>query len=46
MLLIKNARVYAPASLGKKDILTANGALFTKSPDISTRALRCRWVRR
>lgn len=27
MLLIKNARVYAPASLGKKDILTANGVI-------------------
>lgn len=39
MLLIKNAEVYAPAKLGRKDILTANGVIHKIADNIDEQAV-------
>lgn len=39
MLLIKNAEVYVPAKLGRKDILTANGVIHKIADNIDEQAV-------
>lgn len=39
MLLIKNAEVYAPAKLGRKDILTVNGVIHKIADNIDEQAV-------
>lgn len=41
MLLVKNAKVYAPEALGAMDILVSGGHIIALAPDIDTSAFPC-----